>query len=88
MTLLIKEKLNFQTFSGQKHCHIFADDVRRKAPFFFSFFFPAKSIGTLDSICSRRLNKLRTKDQGPVVQSIVSLTSSLRGQLVKCFTTL
>ena len=23
-------------------------------------------------------------DQGPVVQSIVSLTSSLRGQLVKC----
>ena len=29
-----------------------------------------------------------TSDQGPVVQSIVSLTSSLRGQLVKCFTTL
>ena len=26
--------------------------------------------------------------QGPVVQSIVSLTSSLRGQLIKCFTTL
>ena len=26
--------------------------------------------------------------QDPVVQSIVSLTSSLRGQLVKCFTTL
>ena len=25
--------------------------------------------------------------QGPVVQSIVSLTSSLSGQLVKCFTT-
>ena len=25
---------------------------------------------------------------GPVVQSIVSLTSSLRGRLVKCFTTL
>ena len=25
---------------------------------------------------------------GPVVQSIVSLTSSLSGQLVKCFTTL
>ena len=25
---------------------------------------------------------------GPVVQSIVRLTSSLRGQLVKCFTTL
>ena len=28
------------------------------------------------------------KHQGPVVQSIVSLTSSLRGQLVKCFTVL
>ena len=27
-------------------------------------------------------------DQGPVVQSMVSLTSSLRGQLVKCFMTL
>ena len=27
-------------------------------------------------------------NQGPVVQSIVSLTSSLRGQLVKCFRTL
>ena len=27
-------------------------------------------------------------EQGPVVQSIVSLKSSLRGQLVKCFTTL
>ena len=26
--------------------------------------------------------------QGPVVQSFVSLTSSLRAQLVKCFTTL
>ena len=26
--------------------------------------------------------------QGPVVQSIVSLTSSLSGQLVKCFKTL
>ena len=28
------------------------------------------------------------KDQGPVVQSIVRLTSSLRGQLLKCFATL
>ena len=27
-------------------------------------------------------------DLGPVGQSIVNLTSSLRGQLVKCFTTL
>ena len=31
---------------------------------------------------------LNVVDMGPVVQSIVSLTSSLRGQLVKCFTTI
>ena len=35
--------------------------------------------------CIAQLNGIY---QGPVVQSIVSLTSSLRGQLVKCFTTL
>ena len=32
--------------------------------------------------------RMSTTDQGPVVQSIVSLTSLLRGQLVKCFMTL
>ena len=32
--------------------------------------------------------QMQSKHQGPVVQSIVSFTSSLRGQLVKCFTTL
>ena len=31
--------------------------------------------------------RLIGKGQGPVVQSIFSLTSSLRGQLVKCFAT-
>ena len=31
---------------------------------------------------------IKVTHQGPVVQSIVSLTSSLRGQLVKCFMTL
>ena len=35
-----------------------------------------------------RLDVKKQSDQGPVVQSIVSLTSSLRGQLVKCFTAL
>ena len=34
------------------------------------------------------MSRAMTLEQGPVVQSIVSLTSSLRGQLVKCFTTL
>ena len=32
--------------------------------------------------------KSHPKDQGPVVQSFVSLTNPLRGQLIKCFTTL
>ena len=32
--------------------------------------------------------KNSSADLGPVVQSIVSLTSSLRGQLIKCFTIL
>ena len=35
-----------------------------------------------DKACFIAINK----DQGPNVQSIVSLTSSLRSQLVKCFT--
>ena len=34
------------------------------------------------------LFQITAQHLGPVVQSIVSLTSSLRGQLVKCFTTL
>ena len=35
-------------------------------------------------LCVTSLNQVI---QGPVVQSIVSLTSWLRGELVKCFTT-
>ena len=34
------------------------------------------------------MNRNNNAYLGPVVQSIVSLTSSLRGQLVKCLTTL
>ena len=34
------------------------------------------------------LLKKREKEQGPVVQSIINLTNSLRDQLVKCFTPL
>ena len=47
-----------------------------------------------DSVCVNPYHYERVvspgigKILGPVVQSIVSLTSSLRGQLVKCFTTL
>ena len=51
-------------------------------PYFFCYkteFFTSK---TIQKICIHLIS------QGPVVQSIVSLTSSLRGQLVKCFTTL
>ena len=37
---------------------------------------------------SKNLHMNQSRDKGPVVQSIVSLTSLLRGQLVKCFTAL
>ena len=36
----------------------------------------------------KRSGKKNYKSLGPVVQSIFSFTSSLRGQLIKCFTTL
>ena len=39
-------------------------------------------------LLSSRSQNIYVSSQGPVVQSIVSLTSSLRGQLVKCFMTL
>ena len=41
----------------------------------------------LSPICKRKPSHC-FYHHGPVVQSVVSLTSSLRGQLVKCFTTL
>ena len=44
-----------------------------------------------DNVDTKLTNKSEVQHvsyQGPVVKSIVSLTSSLRGQLVKCFTTL
>ena len=48
---------------------------------------------SLSQSCHGILQKFLIEHQistilGPVVQSIVSLTSSLRGQLVKCFMTL
>ena len=45
-----------------------------------------KSQSNFSPDCS--VSTMAYKHLGPVVQSIVSLTSSLRGQLVKCFTTL
>ena len=45
--------------------------------------------GSADIISKQRLPELSLRiDLGPVVQSIVGLTSSLRGQLVKYFTTM
>ena len=40
------------------------------------------------SLIKPKAEEITSKELGPVVQSIVSLTSSLKGQLVKCFTTL
>ena len=45
-----------------------------------------KNLNVIQSFCVTAHNIC--KQLGPVVQSIVSLTRSLRGQLVKCFTTL
>ena len=43
----------------------------------------------LEATCPNTNNKMHIHiEQGPVVQSIVSLTSSLRGQLLNCFMTL
>ena len=59
--------------------------------FAFSVFHRIK--GPLQPVLTFRLTvtfslQLHINFQGPVVQSIVSLTSSLRGQLVKSFSTL
>ena len=40
------------------------------------------------SLKQAKPDSLKNYNQGPVVQSMVRLTSLLRGQLVKCFTTL
>ena len=64
---------------------ILSKDIKTKGVFFFFFFFFFLKI-----LCEN-LNPVNNYDNtnlGPVVQSIVSLTSSLRGQLVKCFMTL
>ena len=42
----------------------------------------------LTNFCIPPESNIQTTILGSVVQSIVSLTSSLRGQLVKCFTNL
>ena len=48
-----------------------------------------KDLGLCTKTRPCRLHMVKhTSSLGPVVQSIVSLTSSLRGQLVKCFKTL
>ena len=40
------------------------------------------------SLCREYFENQCLRHQGQVVQSIISLTSLLRGQLIKCFTTL
>ena len=49
----------------------------------FSFHVENRRFDSQGGMCS--LITFNLINQGPVVQSIVSLTSSLRGQLVKCF---
>ena len=72
------------------HCHFLVEKSMKSHK--GSSDFSSGNISLLDFICTVRLNKPLTNDfvklLDPVVQSIVSLTSSLRGQLVKCFMTL
>ena len=50
--------------------------------------FPEKRQGTfMRAGAFIRINTVCLQNLGPVVQSIVSLTSSLRGHLVQCFAT-
>ena len=65
-----------------KSTGIFRPDFTSKLVHVLAFGTPKFYIGPYDKIRRKLVNL------GPVVQSIVSLTSSLRGQLVKCFTTL
>ena len=53
-----------------------------------NFFFKVSKSKGLTSFDKIPYIAIYADDQGPVVQSIVSITSSLRGQLVKCFMTL
>ena len=46
------------------------------------------SVWLIQSVSNIFITHIKVRVLGPVVQSIVSLTSSLRGQLVKCFMTL
>ena len=53
-----------------------------------SFALPPASALVLALVFASAMALALEKCQGPVVQSMVGLTSSLRGQLVKCFTIL
>ena len=66
---------------GKRVDHILEGFVDKKSQLIFLFITMVES-GNVPII------SIKDKYQGPVVQSIVSLTTSLRGQLVKCFTTL
>ena len=59
-----------------------AYSLRREEKFFMRKLNDRLYIALSAFVTSKDIN------QGPVVQSIVSLTSSLRGQLLKCFSTL
>ena len=53
-----------------------------------NMFFLGEILEVIPELSLKPLFIWSTTVQGPIVQSIVSLTSLLRGQLVKCFTIL
>ena len=64
-----------------------ADGVKVRVSFIFTYTCQKNDIIYLESLKLQGAIANNT-DQGPVVQSTVSINNSLRGQLVKCFTTL
>ena len=60
----------------------------RKSQKLSSFEINDKKASACYKACYSRVVMVREKHLGPVVQNIFSLTSSLRGQFIKCFTTL
>ena len=78
--LVVSEEKSFEIIDGRR---------RRTKPAYYISSPGAFGSGELKINTAKSTERIVSEiDQGPVVQSIVSFTSSLRDQIVKCFTTL
>ena len=73
----MEARLYFSMVDHKTACHSLSKAFLKSMKKWYRFCWCWRSFFTHDS---------EVEDLGPVVQSIVSLTRSLRGQLVKCFT--